>query len=92
MNELIGYFILALVISFIIFLILRELMCWYYKINKIVSLLEEISSRLSGVRISHEGIATAESKIEGQTISCANCGKPISLGDKFCPYCGTALN
>ena len=30
----------------VVFLICRELMCWYYKINKIVSLLEDQSSLL----------------------------------------------
>lgn len=92
MEQLIGIYILALVVGFIIFLILRELMCWYYKINKIVSLLEEISSKLGRARLTREEIVSVGQKNEEQSVSCANCGKPISPEDKFCPYCGTALS
>jgi hypothetical protein len=33
--------LLGAVLLFVIFLIARELVCWYWKINRIVSLLEE---------------------------------------------------
>ena len=40
------YVIFTLFIAVIIFLICREIFCWYWKINGIVSLLERIDSRL----------------------------------------------
>jgi hypothetical protein len=38
--------ITALAIALIIFLFCRELVCWYFKINKTVELLEEIRDSL----------------------------------------------
>jgi hypothetical protein len=38
--------ITVLVIALIIFLVCRELVCWYFKINKTVELLEEIRDSL----------------------------------------------
>ncbi|MDP2646322.1 MAG: hypothetical protein Q8P24_15395 [Desulfobacterales bacterium] len=38
----------AFFIVFILFLILREVMCWYWKVNRIVSLLEAIQASLYG--------------------------------------------
>jgi len=41
-----GAFIIAFIITFLIFLVLRELVMWYWKINKVVGLLEEIRDLL----------------------------------------------
>ena len=41
-----GYIILTVVIIFVVFLLCRELMCWYFKINKITALLEEQNALL----------------------------------------------
>ena len=53
-----------LVIVLIVMLILRELWCWYFKLNKIVSLLTDIRDSLKTVRDTNS-IATAEP--EGDT-------------------------
>ena len=45
-NANLGLFV-AFAIAFVIFLILRELMCWYWKINEMISLLQEIKNSLS---------------------------------------------
>jgi len=37
--------IIAGVVLFVIWLILRELSCWYFKINRIVYLLEQIEQQ-----------------------------------------------
>jgi hypothetical protein len=39
-------FLIALGITLVIFLIGREIVCWYFKINKTVALLEEIRDSL----------------------------------------------
>lgn len=38
----------ACLIIFVVFLILREVVCWYWKINRIVELLEAIYHQLGG--------------------------------------------
>jgi len=45
--ELVFPLILTFSIFFIIFLVLRELMCWYWKINDIVKILSRIEAKLS---------------------------------------------
>jgi len=39
--------ILLACVGFLIFLIMREFNCWYFKFNKIVKLLESIDSKLT---------------------------------------------
>ena len=46
MDEYIGIFFVTILISIIVILIIREIVCWYWKINKIVEILERISSQL----------------------------------------------
>ncbi len=48
MDEAIGGVIVAILIVPVIFLICREIVCWYWKINRIVGLLESIESKLGG--------------------------------------------
>jgi hypothetical protein len=36
--------LIFLLVSFVFFLVLRELFCWYWKVNEIVSLLRDIRS------------------------------------------------
>lgn len=45
MNNLI-VLILSIGLSILIFLICREIVTWYFKLNRIVSLLEEINAKL----------------------------------------------
>jgi hypothetical protein len=37
---------LSIVISIVVFLLLREVFCWYFKINKRISLLQDIKDEL----------------------------------------------
>jgi len=46
-------------IAFLIFLVCRELMLWYWKVNKIVSLLEEIKNRLGQDQAIHKVTANS---------------------------------
>jgi hypothetical protein len=46
-GSIIGILIVVLVILFVIFMLMRELMCWYWKINEVVSLLKSIDNKLS---------------------------------------------
>lgn len=48
------YGIFGLVVLFIIMLLFRELACWYWKINKIVKLLEKIEKNTNKNEIVQE--------------------------------------
>ena len=37
---------IAVVVGIVVFLLLRECVCWYWKMNEVVDLLEEIRDRL----------------------------------------------
>lgn len=66
-NNVFSIVLMTLLISLVVFLIARELICWYWKINHIVSLLESIDSKLNlDDRI--EQIQIALDKIEGNSI------------------------
>ena len=36
-----GVIIISIIVAIVVFLIAREFMCWYYKINRLVALMEE---------------------------------------------------
>jgi len=40
MESAIGIIIIGMIVLFVIFLIMRELLCWYYKINEGIELLD----------------------------------------------------
>ena len=46
--------IVALLSVVVLFFVIRELLCWYWKLNRIVELLESIDRRLSGAEIIEE--------------------------------------
>ena len=50
-TEMIGVWLVILLVSFVIMLILREVVCWYFKINETLSVLKEIRDLLSGKKI-----------------------------------------
>ncbi len=43
--------ITVLCISILVFIICRELVCWYWKLNRIVELLEQIASQKGNEKI-----------------------------------------
>lgn len=45
----VGWLIAVLVLCFIIFLMFREALTWYWKINKVLNLLERIELTLEGI-------------------------------------------
>jgi len=71
MNDLIVYIIIAIVINIIIFLICREIVCWYFKINERIGLQEETNGLLrqilSGMKEPGNGsvVSAREKSISG---------------------------
>jgi hypothetical protein len=102
-SKLLVMLLAALGVGFAVFMILREVMCWYYKINRMVSLLEDIrdvlrkdggpvaagAGRVTELPGNNAGPEIRPPKDE--PCSCAACGTPTSPNDKFCPKCGASL-
>jgi len=85
MNANTGMILLGVLLGiFIVFLICRELMCWYFKINRMVALMEEqneLLRRLAGT--------CNESRVqEARGWVCKKCGKENKQSALFCNSCG----
>lgn len=46
MQNIAAYLLVALLIVAVLFLVLREVSCWYFKINRRIALLESINAKL----------------------------------------------
>ena len=53
LGPMLGYILVVLIVLAVIFLVLRELVCWYWKINQHIALLTEIRDLLAAKQISH---------------------------------------
>ena len=87
-TNIIGIFIVVFAILFGIFMLLREVMCWYWKINQVVALLTSIDNKLSNnSNISSVAVGSGYSK------KCPKCGKGYTsdFTGEFCEECGTQL-
>ncbi len=81
--------LIILIISVVAFFIFRGLVLWYWKINRIVNLLESIDSKLSGKR----------PRSEQNTKQCPSCGSKYNPNDYRediteikCSACGASLS
>ena len=98
-GDFIGTLFIVLAVTVIVFLIIREILCWYWKINTIVSLLEDIKGKLGTVGtalnnqslqptpVSSSGLASGAYKVK-----CKNCGEKTSSDAKFCEFCGSPMS
>ncbi|MDD3944915.1 MAG: hypothetical protein PHS38_09390 [Bacteroidales bacterium] len=58
-SDIIMYVVIAIIVLVLIFLLLKEVICWYWKINKRVSLMEE-TNHLLRTYIASQNIAIPE--------------------------------
>jgi hypothetical protein len=87
-------FVFILLITIIVFLIFREIFCWYWKVNSIVGILERIDRRLESLESSAEeqndylppssdAMATPPAPsmppAAPETIACPECAKSIEM-------------
>jgi hypothetical protein len=86
-NDVIVGVMVAVAVFFVVFLILRELMCWYWKINTIVSLLEGIQGSLQDLRGSMANGAASGSSSLGRAI-CPFCRELSLTSNPICEHCG----
>lgn len=92
--------LVSIVIGILIFLILREFWCWYWKINKTIVLLESIERKLSlqtntesildTVETTSEELPNLSAPIgqeEKETHVCSYCSKETTENMYYCPTC-----
>jgi len=88
-GSLYGFVMFLLVIA-VIFLICREIVCWYWKINKAMVLLTEIRDSLRGNALSGGRPGG------GNGLQCPSCGRTDAYYDVhnklFCPNCKRYVN
>jgi ribosomal protein S14 len=85
MGDILGPIIVAIIVLGVVLLICRELVCWYWKINSIVSLLEEQNRLLADLK----GNVPRHSQDSKGNKSCKRCGKTFESGYNACPHCGS---
>lgn len=88
-SNVLGGVLVFLVIGIIFFLICREIVCWYFKINKNIALLFEIRNLLAAQHI--EPAKSAPLPIASGKF-CTECGAAVvDNGSAFCGQCGVKL-
>lgn len=81
--------ILGIILALVVFLILREVVCWYYKINRIVDILQSIEKKLSAASmLDPTPESTRAASANAPSGRCPKCGAPLSPGI----LAGTAVN
>jgi hypothetical protein len=88
-SELLGIIIGIVIGAIILFIILRELICWYYKINARVDLLREINRKLDALAGNRGSVQSGI--VLREQITCKNCGKQTDMSSKFCESCGQPM-
>ena len=96
--NIVGLTTLTVVITIayiLIFLIFREYICWYWKINERVECLDEIRLLLKDIS---KKMGTTDDNIIEEDKYCPSCSKQYNPSDYredaeeiFCSYCNTQL-
>ena len=93
--------IVSIFISLIVFLICREIFCWYFKTNEILALVNEMTSSLAAIKNYLRGNAANNQKSspKGQIISegnnqyriCGRCKEKNNVSLSSCWKCDAGL-
>lgn len=93
MEKIIVIVLVIVVILLLVFLILREVMCWYWKVNERIILQRETNTLLRKlidkevVTIHTEGKISSDKKTSSGKLFCTNCGYEYEIGTEYCPKC-----
>jgi hypothetical protein len=95
-GDFFGYFLILLVINVILFLICREIVCWYFKINQRLELLTQIRDLLANMpkqtAMAAQASTAKPDNLKTYTL-CSKCKKRYDgdLSGQFCEECGSQL-
>jgi len=96
LENLFIYGILGLIALIVIFLVCRELVCWYWKLNEIVFFLRKIAGLLEGLQPANANLGSfPESSKQADDVfsTCPKCNRRYAgnHAGQYCGECGTAL-
>ena len=101
LGPMLGYLLVVLIVLAVIFLVLRELVCWYWKINQHIALLTEIRDLLSAKGISNasqtvtslSSTGATDISAPGLTTSTSSTApqKPDTGPRGICPNCDSQI-
>lgn len=91
-----GMLIIIAIVVIIIFLLSREFWCWYFKINKRISLMEKqneyfvalLKNKNIKLPDGWDDIKTSSTNSNVEQKKCDDCGKMVNIKEKQCPNCG----
>ena len=96
-DDFAGWAFMVLSVLVIVLLILREVVCWYFKINSMLGVMTEIRDFLSQLAKSQSQANTlllpTQIGEDALPIKCSRCGTRFesSMHGKFCDRCGEQL-
>ena len=76
--------LIVIAVWVVLFLVFREVFCWYWKINQLVALQRDSLQAQVEIR------DLLRAQAHRDTI-CAYCREPVSNDARVCPHCGTAF-
>ncbi|MDD2962659.1 MAG: zinc ribbon domain-containing protein [Bacteroidales bacterium] len=89
---------IAIGVFLLLFLLLREVNAWYWKINERVKLMERQAVSLQRIENKLEELVESFSPVKAplkdnhrEENLCPACNNPVSENDQFCPSCGLKL-
>jgi hypothetical protein len=91
-----GGLVIFAIIVIVIFLVCREIVCWYFKFNQNVALLTEIRDLLAAKGSSQSTTPPSERATrvpqKESPLRCPGCGaNVVDAGSAFCTKCGSKL-
>lgn len=88
LGNILGALVVIGIIVVIISLVLREVACWYWKINESVGLLHEIRDLLAR----NQPISSPQGQELVGMKRCPDCNENNSPDTRFCTRCGRSLS
>ena len=88
-GQMLGILAVSVFFLLVTFLILREGVCWYFKINERLDLMREMNASMTALESRLNAAGPAAAARASRT--CPKCGAPAAAQLKFCESCGTAL-
>ncbi len=91
-NDPVSFLFKLICITFIIFLLIREFWCWYWKINKTIQILKNIDESLINIDESLQlQIGVQNKNVQHESWECSKCGVLNTEASNRC-VCGKRYN